>query len=212
MQQRYAEVSAEVKEKAYQILLEANRTQTKVVPQMEVDQAFLEWKAAGLSSEKAKLDQELARYEAQGKQADFDAAKLGLANREIIAEFDGIVVKLYRQQGEWVGPSDPVLRLVGLDKMWVEGAVDVSAHDPHELQNCEVTVDVLLARGRKEQLNGRVTYVNPSVRLDGKYVVRAEVTNREEYGQWLLRDGMTANMTIHLNTGGATPIGVSRTQ
>ena len=35
-----------------------------------------------------------------------------------------------------------------------------------------------------------------------------EVTNREEHGQWLLRDGMPASMTIHTNTGGATPVGV----
>jgi multidrug efflux pump subunit AcrA (membrane-fusion protein) len=210
VQERYAAVSADVAKKAYEIVLDANKSTTKAVTETEVNKLFLEWEAAKLSAEKAKLEQVLARYDANTKQAEFNAAKLGVDRRRIHAEFDGQVVKLYRQQGEWVGPGDPILRLVGLDSMLVEGAVDQSLYDPHELQNCEVTLEVQLARGRKEQCRGRITFVSPLVRLDGKYIVRAEVENREEYGQWLLRDGMTANMTIHLNTGGAAPVGVSR--
>ena len=57
-----------------------------------------------------------------------------------------------------------------------------------------------MAHGRKEQVTGRITYVSSLVRLDGRYIVRAEVANRQEHGRWLLRDGMTATMTIHLNT------------
>jgi multidrug efflux pump subunit AcrA (membrane-fusion protein) len=210
VQARYAKVSAEVAEKAYEMYTGANKTMAKSVSQVEVDKAYLEWQASMLSAEKAAFDQELAKYEAHMKQAEYNAAKLGLDRRLIRAGFDGQVVKLYRRQGEWVGPGEPILRLVRLDTMLVEGAVDLSAYDPHELQNCEVTVEVEFARGRKEQFNGRIAFVSPLVRLDGKYIVRAEVNNREQNGQWLLRDGMTANMVIHLNTGGAAPLNVSR--
>ena len=210
VQARYAKVSAEVNEKAYEMITGANKAVQKSVSQVEVDKAYLEWQASLLSAEKAAFDQELAKYDAQVKQAELNAAKLGLDRRLIRAEFDGQVVKLYRRQGEWVGPGDPILRLVRLDTMLVEGPIELSAHDPHELQNCEVTVETEFAHGRKERFNGRITFVSPLVRLDGKYIVRAEVSNREQYGQWLLRDGMTANMQIHLNTGGAAPLNVSR--
>ena len=88
--------------------------------------------------------------------------------------------------------------------MHVEGAVDQSEYDPHEIQGCEVTVEVELARGRKE------TVPRPDHRrsarsfgCDGRYIVRAEVANRQEHGNWMLRDGLPATMTIHLGTGGA---------
>jgi hypothetical protein len=64
-----------------------------------------------------------------------------------------------------------------------------------------VTVEVKLARGRKETVRGKITKVSSVVRLDGTFEVRAEVPNREEHGTWLLRDGLLATMTIHLGTG-----------
>lgn len=210
VQARYAKVSADVSEKAYQMVIEANKNMAKSVSQTEVDKLYLEWRASLLSAEKAAFDQELAKFDAQMKEAEYNAARLGIDRREIRAEFDGQVVKVYRHQGEWVGPGDPIVRLVRLDSMVVEGAVDRSAYDPHEVQNCEVTLEVEFARGRRERFPGRITFVSPLVRLDGKYIVRAEVANREENGQWLLRDGMTANMQIHLNTSGPAPISVSR--
>ena len=55
-----------------------------------------------------------------------------------------------------------------------------------------------LARGRSVDLSRQIVFVDPMIGPDGKYVVRAEVTNREENGQWLLRPGMKAQMTIQL--------------
>ena len=88
------------------------------------------------------------------------------------------------------------MRLVRLDTMLVEGAVEMASYDPHEVMGAEVVVEVEMAHGRKEQFTGKITYVSSLVRLDGRYIVRAEVANREEYGRWILRDGMTATMTI----------------
>ena len=93
---------------------------------------------------------------------------------------------IYRHQDEWVSPGDAILRLVRLDTMLVEGALEQSAYDPHEVSGSDVTVEVEMARGRKEQFTGRITYVSSLVRLDGRYIVRAEVANRQEHGRWLL--------------------------
>ena len=61
-----------------------------------------------------------------------------------------------------------------------------------------VTVEVELADGRKVRLSGQVVFVSPLIRAGNIYRVRAEVENRKENDQWLLRPGMAATMTIDL--------------
>jgi multidrug efflux pump subunit AcrA (membrane-fusion protein) len=204
---RFAEAKANAAEADYEVLKEANRITPRTITAMEMRQKELEWKAARLSIEKATKDQELARLEAYAKKAELDIADLAIQRRVITAPFDGMVEKVYRKQDEWVMHGDPILYLFRLDMMNIEGAVEQSKYDPHELQGCDVTVEVKLARGRKETVRGKITKVSSVVFGDGeygKYEVRAEVPNRQEHGTWLLRDGMDATMTIHLGTGGSS--------
>ena len=211
IQYRYAQKSADVAKKAYEAMLESNQSAAKSVPEVEVRKGKLEWEAAILSAEKAQFDQGLAKFEYHQKKAERDAAELAIGRRTILAPFDGDVTTIYRHQDEWVSPGDPILRLVRLDTMLVEGALEQSAYDPHEVGGCDVVVEVDMARGRKERFTGRITYVSSLVRIDRRYIVRAEVANRQEHGRWLLRDGMTATMTIRLSTAGADAHDVSRT-
>jgi multidrug efflux pump subunit AcrA (membrane-fusion protein) len=210
VQIRYAKKSAAVAEKNYEVLIESNKSTARAVPEIEVLKAKLEWDASVLSSEKAIHDQALAVHEYNKKLAERDAADLAINRRNIVAPFNGEITTLYRHQDEWVSPGDPIARLVSLDSMLVEGALELANYDAHEVMGAEVVVEVDMARGRKEQFTGRVTYVSSLVRLDGRYIVRAEVPNRQEYGRWLLRDGLTATMTIRLNTGGTSALDVSR--
>jgi multidrug efflux pump subunit AcrA (membrane-fusion protein) len=209
---RYAEAAAEVAKKDWEMMLESNKLSAKAVPEIEVIKKELEWKVTKLQIEKAQDDQVLAKYDAYAKQAQRDAANLALERRTIRALFDGEVVELLRHQGEWVNPGDPILRLVSLETMWVDGFVEQAKYDPHEIQDCSVTVEIEMARDRKEQASGRISYVSSLIDMRGRYLVRAEVSNRQEYGRWLLRHGMTAAMTIHLNTDSAGAVDVSRAQ
>ena len=137
---------------------------------------------------------------------------LAIQRRTILAPFDGEVVTIYRHQDEWVSPGDAILRLVRLDTMLVEGRVEQSAYDPHEVQRLRRD-----GRGRTwpaDARNNSPAGSPTSARWCGStaaYIVRAEVANRQEHGHWLLRDGMTATMTIHLSTAGAGALDVSRT-
>ena len=209
VQIRYAKKSADVAEQNYEKMMQSNRDVEKAVAEIEVLKAKLEWDASVLSAEKAIHDQGLAKYEYHKKKAEVEAAQLAIDRRVIRSPFDAEVVKLYRHQDEWVSPGDPIVRLVSLDTMLVEGAVEQAAYDPHEVNGCDVVVEVEVARGRKEQVTGRITYVSSLVRLDGRYIVRAEVANRQEHGQWLLRDGTTATMKVQLNTADAGAVDVS---
>jgi macrolide-specific efflux system membrane fusion protein len=205
---RFAIAQSLVSKADYENLVEANQRARGAVTDTDVRRAKLDWDRAVLAIEKAKHEQELAKYEYFTKKAELEAAELAINRRVIKAPFDGIVERLVRKQEEWVNPGDVILQLLRLDTMEVEGAVDQSLYDAHELQNCEVTVEVVMARGRKETFRGRLTKISAVVGGDGKYAVRAEVANRQEHGtNWMLRDGLYSTMTIHLGTGGAATAG-----
>ncbi|MGE0610128.1 MAG: hypothetical protein AB7O62_23755, partial [Pirellulales bacterium] len=91
-----------------------------------------------------------------------------------------------------------VLRIVRLDRLRVEGFLNASEHNPHEVMNRPVLVEVPLAHGRVEQFRGKVVFVSPLVEADGEFRVWAEVVNRTEGDQWLLLPGLNAAMSIEL--------------
>jgi len=208
---QYAKAGADVAKEDYLELQETNALADKAITDVDLRRAKLEWRKMELGGEKAIKEQEIAKYEAYMKQAELKLAKLAIERRNIVAPFDGVVEEMSRKQDEWVNPGDTILRLFRMDTMQVEGAVEQKLYDPHELQGCKVTVEVQMARGRKEIVEGQITKVSSIIRGDGFYNVRAEVANKQEYGGgWMLRDGLPATMTIHLGTGGSAAAGVSR--
>ncbi len=207
---RFAKAQAEVAKAKYEKLKESNRLSAKSVPEVELNEAKLDWDHFMLAIEKSYHDQELAKYEALSKQAELDAADLAIERRTIKAPFGGVVEEIKRKQDEWVQPGDTILTLLQLDTMHVEGAVEESKYDPHEIQGCDVSVEVELARGRKVTIPGRIIKVSSMVQYHGVYNVRAEIANQQQFGSWVLRDGLPATMTIHLGTGGSATAGVTR--
>jgi multidrug efflux pump subunit AcrA (membrane-fusion protein) len=200
---RYARKQAEVAQAKYEQLLETNKIAEKAVAAVDLREAKLEWDHFTLAIEKSFHDQELAQYEAMTKKAELSGADLAINRRTIVAPFDGVVEELKRKQEEWVQPGDTILTLMRLDTMYVEGAVVQSQYDPHEVQGCNVTVEVELARQRKINVTGRIIKVSTVVRTHGVYYVRAEVANQQEHGNWVLREGLPGTMKIHLGTGAA---------
>ena len=207
---RFAKKQAEYSNAKLELLKESNRISAKSVTVVEMNETRLECDKNVLAIEKSGHDQELAKFEALTKQAEFDAAEQAIQRRVIKAPFDGVVEEIKRHQDEWVQPGDTILNLLRLDTMHVEGAIEQSKYDPQEIANCEATVDVEMARGRKASFKGRIIKVSSVVRSDGVYNVRAEIANQQNQGAWLLRDGLPATMTIHLGTGANAPPSVSR--
>jgi multidrug efflux pump subunit AcrA (membrane-fusion protein) len=207
---RFAQAQAAVAQADYEQMVKSNEIAAKAIADTEVRGKKLDWDRAVLGIEKAKHDQIVASYEAMNKKAELDAADLAIQRRVITAPFDGVVEEIKRHQDEWVQPGDTILTLLRMDVMRVEGAVEQGKYDPHEIANCSASVEVEMARGRKATFQGRIIKVSSVVRSDGVYNVRAEITNQQEHGNWLLRDGMPATMTIHLGTGTPGATGVSR--
>jgi multidrug resistance efflux pump len=207
---RYAKAQADVAKAKLDLMYESNRLSAKAVTQVELNEAKLDMDRAVLGIEKSGHDRNLARLDAMTKWAELEAAQLGIQKRIVKAPFDGVVEEIKRHQDEWVQPGDAILTLLRMDTMHVEGAIEQDKYDPHEVQGCDVTVEVEMARGRKASFRGRIIRVSSLIGGDGVYNVRAEIANQQEQGHWLLRDGMPGRMTIHLGTGGAAAPAVSR--
>jgi multidrug efflux pump subunit AcrA (membrane-fusion protein) len=203
---RYAKAQADVAKAEYDQLVETNRMAAKAVAEVDIRKAKLEWEHFKLAIEKSYHDQELAKFEAFTKQAELDAAELAIQRRTIVAPFDGVIEELKKKQDEWVQPGDTILTLLRLDTMNVEGAIAQGQYDQHEVQGCDVSVTVKLARGREVTARGKIVKVSNIVQYRGAnspgvYNVRAEVPNTQEHGTWVLRDGLPATMTVQLGTG-----------
>lgn len=205
VEEKYARASADHAAAKVMEFEETNERQPKSVPEADLREARLEHKRAVLQIEKAQRDRKLAELDAWVAKKEHEAAELAVERRTLRAPFGGVIVQQFRDEKEWVQPGDPILRLVRLDQLKVEGIVELAQHTPAELDGCPVTVEVNVGKGRVEEFPGRIVYVNPILLRGEKQVVRAEVANRQESGKWLLLPQMTARMTIHLGRGSGGP-------
>jgi multidrug efflux pump subunit AcrA (membrane-fusion protein) len=100
-------------------------------------------------------------------------------------------VEQLHQQGEWVEAGQPVLRVIRLDRLLVEGYVEAKLVDQS-------------SRGRRVQVQaqtragaivveGRLTFVSPEIdSVNQQVLVKAEIENRDLQ----LRPGQPVEMVI----------------
>ena len=146
------------------------------------------------------MNKEIAGEEAKVSEAEVNAAKEGLERRKIRSPLNGMVVEVYRHEGEWVQPEDPVVHIIRLDRLRVEGFLKVADLTPEKVDGRPVRVTVELDQGRRVTVEGKVVFADPVFAADGEFQVWAEVDNRRnpQTDKWLLGPGLLAEMTIQL--------------
>jgi macrolide-specific efflux system membrane fusion protein len=180
-----------------------NSRQPGAVPHTELRRQELTAKRALLQTEVAEMEFEVATKTAAAKEAMTNITQYDITSRQILAPFAGLVVERLRQAGEWVQAGDPVLRLVQMDRLRVQGRVSSLDYAPHEIEGRPVTITVQAPGGRTFDLQGRVGFVSQVVELGDDYRVWAEVENepaevRDNRVFWKLRPGMTVLMVVHM--------------
>ena len=195
---RYSKASADVAKADYAVNAKANEAVPNAVPQEVLREKLMKCVESSLAIEKAKMEMRIAVHEAEVSQAEVDAAEENINRHHIRAPLNGMVVKVYRHAGEWVQPGDPVLHVVRIDHLWVEGFANVDTYHPSALKNRDAEVVVTLAGGRQRTFPGKVIFVDPRVENGGAFLVRVEVQNVEENGSWVLSPGLSAEMHILL--------------
>jgi macrolide-specific efflux system membrane fusion protein len=195
---RYAKAAAEVARAAYDQRVEANQRVPGAVPKGELREYYLKWQSLILQIEQSELDLRVAGLQAQVSEAQVEAAREQIERRQILSPWDGVVVDIKRNAGEWVNPGDEVLYLVRMDRLRIEGFLSADEYMPAQIQDRPVTIEVKLAGNRVAKFQGKVTFVDPLVDAGRDFKVFAEVANRQENGFWVARPGLTATMHIHL--------------
>jgi macrolide-specific efflux system membrane fusion protein len=195
---RFARASLAVAEAELSQNQEINRRSPGSVSTAELRRLKLTRERAELQIIRNELEQKVAGMTADIERTAVAAATDDIQRRQIVAPFDGVVLELFKQSAEWVNAGEPVLRIIRLDRLRVEGFLHVQQLNPEEVLDRAVTVEIRRAHGQTLQLGGRVVYVSPLVQGGYKYRVRAEVQNRAQNGHWLAGPGMMATIHIHV--------------
>ena len=176
--------------KANQIAVEKGGKEP--VPQLEIDKAKLAADKAGLSIQQAEHELGLSKLNAAVTAAE-------LKTYSVLAQFDGVVTRIFRKKGEAVRQGDPVAEIVNTDRVRVEGNVPFS-----DLRYAKQGAKVLVRlntvhpddRHANEVFEGKITFVDVvSEPIDRTTRIYAEVRNRQN----ILRAGLEAVMEIEVD-------------
>lgn len=137
-------------------------------------------------------DVALAESRIDNAEAQLAAAQEAIANRELVAPFDGVISEINVNPGEWVAPGRPLIQIGNLDQLQVEttdlGEIDIARieiGDPVTL-----TFDSL----PDLMLQGKVTRIAP--KSDEGAGVNFPVIIELDQVPDMLRWGMTAFIDI----------------
>jgi multidrug efflux pump subunit AcrA (membrane-fusion protein) len=195
---RFSEAAFAVATAELERALSIDRKSPGGVTQQEIQKLQLAKHRDELQIERSKLEMRIAKMNADVHQAAVASAEDAVARRKIVSPIDGVVVTLFHERGEWIAGGEPVAQIVRIDRLRVEGFLSATDVSPADIAGRPVTVEVQLSRDRSDRFAGKVVFISPLVQAGNKYRVRAEVENRTENGQPMLRPGMSAAMTIQL--------------
>jgi biotin carboxyl carrier protein len=188
--------------KVFQVELERTRTlaRTQSVSQQDLRRAEFREEEARITVESANHDRNVLQKELNYEKQNVAIAEAQAERFTIKSPTKGTVKKLYLSAGEWVKEGDKVLQVVRMDKLWVEGFVSAEQYDPYEVDGRPVTVIAQLANQKTEMFEGKLIFVGLEKSVSGRYVVRAEISNRfaGDGSHWLLMPGSSVQMKIDL--------------
>jgi multidrug resistance efflux pump len=188
----------------YEAYLAINKKSPGTVSDSDLRKYFVQWESNVLKAEVEEMNFAVAGLEQKIAEIDVEAVQTDLERRTLRAPFDGVVVQRNRQQGEWVQPGDPVLKVIRMDRLRVEGFLPADKFAPERVEGARVTVKVKLAGGDQETLVGSVDFVSPMIEASGDYRFFAEIENRTGRGgyRWLVRPGADVELAIQLRKPG----------
>ncbi|MEK6234185.1 MAG: HlyD family efflux transporter periplasmic adaptor subunit [Planctomycetales bacterium] len=194
---RFASKSWEVARAELQQKEASNRRLANTVPPQELRRYQLSEQRARLEIEQAQHDQSIVQVRAKSRGAAVEMTELRLSKHRVVAPIDGLIAETHRRQGEWVDPGDPVIKIYRMDRLRVEGFLNVRDVGL-EVRDCLVTVNARLPGGRSRTYPGKIVFVHPKVdAVTGEFRVWAEVRNHDLQ----LLPGLKASMIIHLQSG-----------
>ena len=195
---RYAREDAKVSASELDAARTANQRQPGTFGEAEMRKMRLQLSRSTLGIEQAELDQKDYIYARESNTVKLRAAEEEIGRRNIEAPFAGVVVDIQTRKGEWVNPGDPLLRLVQMDRLSIDGFLNVK-DDRGRVQKGMPVVATVDTGAEKFETKGKVSFISPLVQAGGNFRVRVEVQNTQKDGQWMLRPGLPATFRIPVN-------------
>lgn len=180
---------------------EANHKVPNTVPVVEYNRLILSRTQAALQIEQAEQEIKVAGENFKVAKAELEAAQLDQTKFEIHSPHDGVVMELYRKEGEWLKPGDPILHLVQMNPIRYSFRIE-SKTPPESIFNQTVTIYVPTL---DKTFQGKVTYIKPSHDIGDMYQVWVDIENQwqdfknldgteKQKGYWTLQPGMRAEV------------------
>lgn len=196
---RYNRKASEIATLEYNKSSEANKkaasSGTGLIPVavMEVQKLKLAAEKATLGIEQAELELELNRLNAAVTRAE-------LATYSVVADFDGVVTRVFKKRGEAIRQGDPIVEIINPSRVRIEGRVGLS-NLPFTQEGCKVKVRLFLPDvelpEENELFDGQITFVDRvSDPVTHTTRIIAEVQNRNN----ILRAGLMAEMILETSS------------
>ena len=190
--------SAKAEAEAYKELYAASAT-----PYWEMEKKILEAVRADLRIELAESQQAIAKIQYIAKRTERELAEHELTKRKVVAPFGGFIESRIAQLGEWVQPGSPVLQLVQLDTLRVEGDIDALKYPGQVTLGTPARVIIFANANRNDadssstiQLDATIGFVSSEIDLNNRYRIWVEIKNERHGDEWLIKPGMEADVTI----------------
>ena len=187
---RYSKKAQELEELKYLRSLKANKEFSGTVSDLDL-------REQRLSAEKSLLLFEQSRNELAINLLERDEAEQRLKLHRVEAPFSGMVREVHKRIGESTTAGETILELVNTDRVRVVGSVSLVDVRGMKIGD-PVIVNVNIPSSRRSlkpiRVRGKLTFIDVKLEpLSETVKCWAEVSNT--YG--ILRDGMSATMTIH---------------
>ena len=192
---RYAREDARVSQAELDAAMSAQKLRPGTFGESEMRKMRLQLSRSTLGIEQAVLEQKQLIHAARASAAKLQAADDEISRRAIQSPLSGVVVEIREHQGEWVGPGDPILRIVLMDRLSIDGFLNVN-QDGGQVSKGMAVVATVNTGSRQVEARGEVSFVSPIVQAGGDYRVRVEVENVNQNGRWQMRPGLPATFRI----------------
>lgn len=193
---RFAAAGRRVADMDYRRALTANRSSPNAVSEADLEGLRLTAEESLLRVEAAGKEHEGKALESRVAAAKRQLSMLVAGRNRVSSPLDGEIAEILVQEGEWVDPGRPLVRIVGLENVRIESLVSMKSHSPADLHDKVVTIRAQLSKVVQESFQGKIVFVSPIVRPGGDYQVAVEVPNRKDRGHWILRPGMEVELQL----------------
>jgi len=171
----------------------------RAIPYWELEKKKLEAERALLRIDLAVMQKEIAVVQARAKGNELGLAKYELERRQIVAPWDGFIETRRAQLGEWVQPGTPVLTLIQMNKLRVEGDIDALA-SRKIVKGAKVQVRIFdknsSSSSTEKPIEGKLGYVSMEIDLNNRHRVWVEIENVKDGEVWRYKPGMKAEIVI----------------